>query len=198
VQNTLAISFVDADYVNRPSKEWYWRVGTQYAYQSSTGSNQLTGSDFSTWNWGAYGEAGWSYLKGYAAYSTTGDGANIRTPYSKGPLYITQRIKDFTRAGEQAWLIGGTIDFSTFGLAGLSFDINAAIDSNAGTNPATGASNPKWSEYDYDLIYRFGKETWFDGMRVRLRYASWDQDNGVTTTRTNDFRVDLNWSYPFK
>jgi len=198
VQNTLAISFVDADYVNRPSKEWYWRVGTQYAYQSSTGSNQLTGIDFSTWNWGAYGEAGWSYLKGYAAYSTTGDGANIRTPYSKGPLYITQRIKDFTRAGEQAWLIGGTIDFSTFGLAGLSFDINAAIDSNAGTNPATGASNPKWSEYDYDLIYRFGKETWFDGMRVRLRYASWDQDNGVTTTRTNDFRVDLNWSYPFK
>ena len=197
VQDTLTMTFVDADYVNRPSKEWYWRLGTQYAHQGSTGADLLTGSSFSTWNWGAYAETGWKFLKGYGAYSTTGDGANIRTPYSKGPLYITQRIKDFTRAGEDAWLIGGTIDLGAVGLTGLSFDINASLDSTAGTNPSTGLANPKWREYDYDLIYRFGKDTWFDGMRVRLRYATLNEDYGTHTDKTTDFRVDLNWAVPF-
>jgi len=198
VLDTLAISFVDADYVHRPSREWYWRVGTQYAYQSSAGRSQLTGGDFSTSNWGAYGETGWTFLKGYAAYSTTGDGANIRTPYSKGPLYITQRMKDFTRAGEQAWLIGGTIDLGVLGLEGLSFDVNAAIDGDAGINPGTGAANPTWKEYDYDLVYRFAKDTLFDGMRMRLRYATLSENYGTYTSRTTDFRIDLNWSLAFK
>jgi hypothetical protein len=35
-------------------------------------------------------------------------------------------------------------------------------------------------------------------MRVRLRYATLNEDYGTYTTMTTDFRVDLNWTIAFK
>jgi hypothetical protein len=132
----------------------------------------------------------------YGSLGSTGTGQQIRTPYSFGPFYITQRIKAFNRAGEDAALIGSTFNLAPLGLKGFSIDLNAA-DGRHATNAATGAALPKWREYDADFIYRFPKESVVPDMRLRFRWATLREDFGSRMDRTDDLRFDLNWAVSF-
>jgi hypothetical protein len=196
VEDTLRIAYADFDWVRRISKESYWRVAAQYSDQRSEGANLLTGSSFKGWNAGLYGEYGWTWLRLYAAASSTGTGQAMRSPYSFGPFYIGQRIKTFNRAGEDALLAGTTFDLASFGLPGFSIDLNVA-DGRHAITAGTGASLPKWREYDTDFIYLFPKESIVPNMRVRFRYASVREDFGTRVDRTDDIRLDLNWAVNF-
>ena len=196
VADTLRISYADVDWVNRISKDSYYRLAAQYTDQRSEGANLLTGRYFKTWNGAAYGEYGWNWLTLYASIGSTGTGEQIRTPYSYGPFYISQRIKAFSRAGEDAVMIGSTFKLAPLGLTGFSVDLNAA-DGRHAINAATGAALPKWREYDTDFIYAFPKESAVPNMRLRLRWATLREDFGSRTDRTDDLRFDLNWAVNF-
>lgn len=196
VADTIRIAYTDVDWVNRISKESYWRVAAQYTDQRSEGANLLTGSSFKTWNGAVYGEYGWNWLTLYGSAGTTGKGAAIRNPYSYGPFYISQRIKAFSRAGEDALLFGSTFNLAPLGLNGFSIDLNVA-DGRHAIADGTGASLPKWREYNTDFIYRFPKESIVPNMRVRLRWATVREDFGTRVDRTDDLRIDLNWAVPF-
>jgi hypothetical protein len=196
VDDTIRIAYTDVDWVNRISKESYWRLAAQYTDQRSDGANRLTGSSFKTWNTGLYGEYGWRWLTLYGAAGWTGEGAAIRNPYSYGPFYISQRIKVFSRAGEDALMLGSSFNLAPLGLTGFSFDFNVADGRNAIT-AGTGASLPKWREYDFDFIYRFPKDSVVPGMRLRARWGTVREDFGTRTDRTDDLRLDLNWAVPF-
>ncbi|MFY9314834.1 MAG: OprD family outer membrane porin [Burkholderiales bacterium] len=126
VEDTIRIAYADFDWVSRISRESYWRVAAQYSDQRSEGANLLTGSAFKGWNAGLYGEYGWTWLRLYAAASSTGTGQAMRSPYSFSPFYIGRRIKTFNRAGEDALLAGATFDLAGFGLPGFSIDLNVA------------------------------------------------------------------------
>ena len=196
VEDTIRIAYADFDWVNRVSKESYWRVATQYSDQRSEGANRLTGSAFKGWNAGLYGEYGWTWLRLYGAVSSTGTGQAMRSPYSFGPFYIGQRIKTFNRAGEDALMAGTTFDLAGFGLPGFSIDLNVA-DGRHAIDAATRAALPKWREYDTDFIYLFPKESVVPNMRVRLRYGTVREDFGTRVDRTDDLRFDLNWAVNF-
>lgn len=197
VADTLRIAYADVDWVNRISKDSYYRFAAQYTDQRSEGANLLTGRYFRTWNGGAYAEYGWNWLTLYASYGATGDGQQIRTPYSFGPFYISQRIKAFNRAGEDAAMLGSTFNLAPLGLNGFSIDLNVAADTQHPSNTPTGAFQPKWREYDTDFIYKFPKESVVPNMRLRLRWASLREDFGSRTDRTDDLRFDLNWAVNF-
>ena len=197
VADTLRIAYTDVDWVNRISKDSYYRFASQYTDQRSDGANLLTGSYFRTWNGAVYGEYGWNWLTLYASYGATGNGQQIRTPYSFGPFYISQRIKNFNRAGEDAAMLGSTFSLAPLGLNGLSFDMNISADTSHPPNTPTGAFQPKWREYDTDLVYRFPKDFVMPNMRVRLRWATVGEDYGTRIDRSNDLRLDLNWAVTF-
>jgi hypothetical protein len=196
VKDTFRTAYTDFDWVNRMSKETYWRVAAQYSDQRSDGANLLTGSAFKTWNAGLYGEYGWNWLKVYGSAGSTGAGQQMRTPYSFGPYYISQRVKTFNRAGEDALMLGTTFDLARAGLPGFSIDLNAA-DGRHAITAATGAALPKWREYDTDFIYRFAKESPLSGARIRLRWATVREDYGNRVDRTDDARLDFNWAISF-
>ena len=196
VADTLRIAYADVDWVNRVSKESYWRLAAQYSDQRSTGANLLTGTDFRTWNGAAYGEYGWRWLTLYGAAGQTGEGAAIRNPYSFGPFYITQRIKAFSRAGEDALMLGLTFNLAPLGLQGFSVDLSVA-DGRRAIDAATRAALPKWREYDTDFVYHFAKESAVPNMRLRLRWATLREDFGARVDRTDDLRLDMNWAIDF-
>lgn len=196
VEDTLSIAYGDVDWVNRLSKDSYYRLAAQFSDQRSTGNNLLIGRDFRTWQAAIYGEYGWQWLTLYGAFGSTGDGQQMRTPYSFGPFYISQRIKTFNRAGEDAALLGSTFNLAGLGFTGFSVDVNFsdgrhAIDAN------TGAALPRWREFDTDFVYRFARDSAVPGMRLRLRWATVREDFGTRVDRTDDFRLDLNWSVAF-
>jgi hypothetical protein len=197
VEDTIRIGYVDVDWVARSSKTSYYRVAAQYSDQRSDGANLLLGRSFRTWNAGLYGELGWNWLKVYGALGRTGDGEQIRTPYSFGPFYISQRIKTYSRAGEDAALLGATFDLAGAGLPGFTFDLNVSDGRNA-IDPVTRAGLPTWREVDTDFIYRFARDSAVPGMRIRFRWGRVYEDFGSRTDRTSDTRLDLNWAVPFK
>jgi len=196
VQDTLNIAYTDVDWVNRISKDSYYRLGAQVSDQRSTGANLLTGREFRSWNAAAYGEYGWQWLTLYGALGSTGDGQQMRTPYSFGPFYISQRIKVFSRAGEDATMLGSTFNLAPLGLTGFSIDLNVA-DGRHAIDANTGAPLPKWREFDSDFVYRFPKDSPVPNMRLRLRWATVREDFGTRVDRTDDLRLDLNWSVAF-
>jgi hypothetical protein len=200
VEDTIRIAYVDADWVTRTSKDSYYRVAAQYTDQRSDGANLLLGRSFKTWNAGLYGEYGWNWFKAYGALGSTGEGEQIRNLYSFGPFYISQRIKVFSRAGEDAALLGTTFDLAAAGFPpGFSFDVNVANDLGRNAiDPVTLAALPKWREYDTDFIYRFATDSAVPGMRLRLRWGRVYEDFGTRVDRTNDLRFDVNWTLSFK
>lgn len=196
VADTIRIGYVDADWVGRRSENVYYRLAAQYSDQRSDGANLLLGRTFSTWNAGLYGEFGWHWLKVYGALGRTGEGEQIRNLYSFGPFYISQRYKVFSRAGEDAALLGSTFDLARAGLPGFSIDLNLA-DGRHAIDPVTRAAQPKWREVDTDLIYSFAKESAVPGMRLRLRWARLYEDFGTRTDKSTDTRLDLNYTVSF-
>lgn len=193
--DVLDIAFLDLDFVHRLSKDEYLRFGTQYTRQASAGGSALTGSSFSTWNWEAYGEYGWRWLTLYGAYSTIGEGQQIRTPFSSGPIYTQMLTRAFTRAGEDTWLLGIAVSLGQVA-PGLSAWFDVADGRNA-VNPATGAALGDEREYDLGVVWTYrSKGSVFDGSRIRGR-AGWVFDDAPGTQRGTDYRVDVNWPISF-
>ncbi len=194
--DVLGIVFLDLDYVHRLEDKSYWRLGTQYTKQDSAGGSALTGNSFSTWNWQAYGEYGWQWLKLYGAYSTVADGQQIRTPFSSGPIYTQMVTRSFTRAGEDTWLLGVSISLDQVA-RGLTLWFDMADGRNS-INAGTGSALPDEREYDIGAIWTYReKGSVFDGSRIRAR-AAWvydDADSG--DKRGTDYRLDVNWPISF-
>ena len=99
-------------------------------------------------------------------------------------------IKDFNRAGEDAWLLGLSSDFRYFGDTGFSGFINYAW----GDTPDNGSdASPDQSEFDLTLDYKprtgVAKGLWF-----RLRAAFVDQD-GADGKDLRDIRLIANYDF---
>jgi hypothetical protein len=191
VNDVLSIGFLDLDYVGRLSKRGYWRLATQYTSQTSAGGTALTGSRFSTWNWEAYGEFGWQWLTVYGAYSMIGQGQQIRTPFSSGPIYTQMITRSFTQAGEDTVLLGVAVKLDALA-PGLSLWFDVANGRNA-VNPSSGAALPNEREYDIGFVWTYrDKGSVFDGLRTRLRNG-WVYDYAPSGTRSGtDLRLDIN------
>ena len=223
VQNLLNMGYVDGDWVFRFGERRYFRLGAQWMYQSSSGDSLTTGVNgqrgynFSTNYGGLYLEARpTDWFIPYGSLGLNSDGGAIQSPYSIGPSYQVQRIGENSKANERTWIFGTIIDFSSWGLTGLSFDVNYGQRSKRqidADNP-NGGGQPlaDWNELATDLVYLFPKGTWFQNLRARARYAKvWQEGqqwvgynqagqnvySDVDTTQ-QDVRFDLQFVVPFK
>ena len=189
--NVIRIGYLDTDYVMRLADKSYLRLAAQYTDQRSDGANALTGQSFSTKNAQAYVEWGNEWLAVYGTYSRTGSGADLRVPFSSGPIYTQQLTRSFVRAHETAWQLGIGADFGTWasGLSGY-FDVTSGTDA---INPTTGAKLADEIEYDLGVVYTLKqKGSFFDNLRARFRYGWVTDQTSVGDKKSTDLRIDVN------
>ncbi len=196
VPNVISSTYADTAWLTPLSADYKLRLGAQAMYQTSVGANLLAGADFSTWSGGLKADliAGPATLS--TVYQQTGTGANYQTPYSGWAGYTFMIVKSFNLAGQKAWLIGGTYDFGGLGAPGFVLNANIVYGWDA-IDPATGADQPNWTEYDLTLDYRFSAKTWPAWVQpfwIRGRAANVDMRSDGDI---QDYRIIVNYEWKF-
>jgi hypothetical protein len=163
------------------------RVAGQVIDQRSVG-DQLAG-DFSTNAYGVQGAVSYKGLVFDAAFTTTSEGGVTQSPYGGHPGYLSSMIQDFNRAGENAWGVGLSYDFS-FLLDGLSAFTRYA----RGYVPHSGknAAADQW-ELDVTVDYRLERGA-LKGLWLRVR-GGWLDQTGPLQRDRKDFRIILNYDF---
>ena len=195
VPDVLNSSYLDASWLTRLSGLYQLRLGAQVMNQSSTGSNALTGSSFSTGVAGVKGDLIAGPATATLAYTQARSSAAYRTPYGSWVGYTSMIVNDFNQAGQKALLVSGTYDFAANGVPGLAMNAGVLFSRDA-VNAATGAALPNQNEYDLTLDYRFTAlhwPKWAKPLWLRARAALVTSSAG----NTNDYRVILNYPFDF-
>jgi hypothetical protein len=166
----------------------------QFSDQRSTGDDLLKGYSFDANQVGlksdiSYGGAILTF--GYT--KVTSRQADMQNPWSGYPGYTSVQVQDFNRAGEDAFMVKASYDFTSLGLEGVTAYALFVHGWNR-VNPTTKASVPNENEFDADIQWRpqwkFLKGLWFRG-----RYANVHQYQGPEDT-INDFRIIVNYDIP--
>lgn len=168
------------------TKELGFRISGQYIDQRSVGE-ELAG-DFSTYALGAQAATSYRGALLTLACTTTDEGGETRNPFGGHPSPISLMIKDFNRAGEDAWLVGLSYDFGRIGLDGLSCFGRYAH----GNTPDSGAvASLDQEELDLTVDYRF-KKGLLKGFWLRARGAHLDQ-KGPNGQDASNVRLIFNY-----
>lgn len=164
------------------------KFGAQFSNQKSVGDNLLTGSAFSTRQWGIKGDLDLGAPLLTVAYTGTNTGANMISPWSAHPGYTSVQVKDFDRAGERAVMFRAEYDFAGHGAAGLS--------AYALLVHGSGVKAPDYNNNEVDFNVEWApREGALRGTSIRLRYANVRQRGGGDP-HINDFRLILNYDFP--
>ena len=184
--DTFNTVYTEANFKHQLTDQVAMKLSGQYTYQGSVGV-QLLG-DFSTSVFG--GQAAFSYCGAILslAFSITGNGANISSPFGGYPGYLSLMIKDFDRAGEKAWLVGLSYDFGRIGLKGLGGFVNYA---QGYTPDLPSGPTPDEQEIDVTLDYRIGSGM-FKELSLRARYGYMNQW-GPGAQNAQEVRVTVNF-----
>jgi hypothetical protein len=165
-----------------------FQFSAQFTRQNAVG-DQL-GGDFDTRSWGAKLATSHAGLVLSLAHTSTANNAGIQSNWGGKPSFLSLMIKDFDRAGEDAWLVGLSSDFRYFGDNAFSGFINYARGDTAdrGRN-----ASPDQSELDLTLDYKPGAGM-LKGLWFRLRGAFVDQD-GSAAKDLRDIRLIANYDF---
>jgi len=192
--NLYAWEFMNTFYTEgnaawRISEDLSVGVGAQFTDQRSVGDE--LGGDFDTGVYGAKVSTTYQGATLSLAFSSTDKGSRIRSPFGGYPGYLSLMVKDFNRAGEDAWLVGLAYDFAELGLEGVSAYMNYA----EGYTPNSHSSGaPDQRELDLTLDIRPITPA-LDDLWLRLRHARVDQQ-GRFADDVRDWRVILNYQIP--
>jgi hypothetical protein len=164
------------------------RIDGQFSNQRSAGDDLLTGKEFSNHQWGIKGDLDLGAPMFTVGYTATGNGANMRNPWSAYPGYTDAQVETFNRARENAVLVRAEYDFVGLGARGLS--------AYALLIRGSGVKAPSFNENEMDLNLQWAPpEGALRGTSIRLRYANVKQRGGGDPN-INDFRVILNYDFP--
>ena len=167
-------------------------LGAQYIHQKSVGAAQI--GDFSTWGAGLQATIARGPFGGQLYYTQTGKGFDTQNPYGDHPSYLNLMQVPFNTAGEQAWGIGGTLDFASIGAPGLTTGIVYA-SGRSRVNATTGAALPDREETNVRAEYAFAKGTVLEGLVATLRYSWLHQDGSPQTAP--QLRAYINYDVRF-
>jgi hypothetical protein len=168
----------------------------QFTDQRSVGDDLLTGSSFKTNQVGVKSDISYGGAILTLGYTHTSRGADMQSPWSGYPGYTSVQVQDFNRAGEDAFMVKGSYDFTRLGLKGVTA-YTLWVHGWGRVDPSTKASVPNENEFDADAQWRpewkFLKGLWF-----RVRYANVHQYEGPHSSNNaiNDFRVIVNYDVP--
>ena len=126
------------------------------------------------------------------AFSITGSGNTIQTPWGTYPGYLAMIDQNFNQANQKAYLIGAAYDFSRVLAQGLRANFNLAWGWDA-IDPKTRAKAPNQAEYDTTVDYRpeFREPFFLRGLWFRVRADILDQQDAPKLGY--QFRIILNW-----
>ena len=196
--DTFNTFYTEAEYLWALGKDWKLRIGVQFTDQRAVGDALLAPADGKYWVTQAGGgrvQAIWGDLTLVGAFSITGAGNKVQTPWGVYPGYLSMIDQDFDRARENAILIGAAYDFKAL-VQGLSGNANFVWGQDA-INPSTGAKAPNQAEYDFTVDYRPPFDVHgplygiWHGIWFRARAAILDQQNAKTLGY--QFRIIINW-----
>lgn len=186
-EDIINIFYADATVQLAGTSGYKLTLGGQYSDQRSTGSNLLTGDSFSTRQWGLKADLGIAAATLTLAYTATANGADMRSPWGGYPGYTSVQVEDFDRAGEDAWMLKATYDFSRHGAEGLTAYALAVLGDNV--------SAPYRNQNEYDFNLQWTPTSGFlKGASFRLRYAHVDQ-RGSGDEALNDFRLIATYDF---
>lgn len=188
----INIFYTEAKIVLRLTQELGLLFSAQYTDQRSVGSDLLTGSGFSTHQFGIKGEMSYRRAILSLGYTIAGKGADLQSPWGSYPGYTHVQVQEFNRAGENAFLTKLSYDFSSLGLTGVSTYALWVHGWNR-VDPATKASVKQEDEYDFDLQWRPQMKV-LKGFWFRTRYGYVDQRDGGPSQ--SDFRIIVNYDIP--
>ena len=163
----------------------------QYTNQRSVGE-ALIGT-FATRQYGLKGALSWGGIGASVGYTSVGIDSGIQSPYGSYPGYASIMIKDFDRAGENAWVFGLSADLSGVGAKGLSGFVSFA---NGDTPNSGSAASPDQDEFDITLDYR-PKQGLLKGLWLRAR-AGWLDQSGAGAQDQAEYQFVMNYEVPLK
>jgi hypothetical protein len=192
--NTFNTFYAEGEYLYPIGTDWKLRFGAQFTDQRAVG-DALVPTDRHYWNTqqgGARVQALYGPLVLTSAFSVTGAGNTIQTPWGSFPGYLSMIDQDFNRANEKAITIGAGLDVSNLLTKGLSANTNLTWGWDA-INPSTRKRAPDQAEYDFTVDYRppFKYPAFLQGLWFRARAAILDQQDGKSLGY--QFRLILNW-----
>jgi hypothetical protein len=158
------------------------RLVAQYSNQRSTGNNLLTGHSFSTDQFGVKADLVLGDALLTAAYTDTGSGADMRSPWGAYPGFTSVQIENFNRAGENAGMLRAAYSLrSVRGLSAYGLYVH-------GWRPDSPTQYPQ-DEYDLNVQWdaTSGK---LKGLTLRARYGHAGRDS-PGSPRQNDLRLIL-------
>jgi hypothetical protein len=188
-QDTINIAYAEGKYAIGLPYDVTALVALQYADQRSTGANLLIGAPFSTGQFGARLQLGYGTAILTGAYSVVDASYQMQSPWSSNPFYTDAQILGYQRAGENAFQVGASYDFTPVGLTGVA----AAVQFFTGWTSAIASGAPLVeNEWNFALEWR---PDWkpLSGLWLQARYgtAQTFQSNKITTT--DEVRLVLNY-----
>lgn len=173
----------------RPLRSLGLQASAQFTRQRSVGEE--LGGDIDTHTWGARLAASYDGVVLSLAHTVTDDNDGIQSPWGGKPSYLSLMIRDFDRAGEEAWLLGLSSDFRWFGDNAFSGFLNVA----RGHTPDNGGiATPDEAELDLTLDYKPATGL-LKGLWIRLRGAFVNED-GSSGVDLRDVRLIINYAFP--
>jgi hypothetical protein len=193
--NTFNTLYAAIDYRRPLSEDWTLRLGAQITDQRAVGdalAAKAAARYWATQAGGARIQLIFRDLTLTGAFSITGAGNTIQTPWGDYPGYLSLMDQDFDRANEKAWLVGAAYDFSSLATQGLSAHLNFAWGNHA-INPVNRANAPNQAEYDLTVDYRppWLLPTFLRGVWFRARADILDQEHAPKTGY--QVRLIINW-----
>lgn len=190
--NTL---YGEVDYLHPLNDDWKLRVSAQFTDQRAVNNARVQTARERYWATqvgGVRTQVIYRELTVSGAFSITGSGNTIQSPWGSYPGYLSLIDQDFNRANEKAVLGGLAYDFSKVLAQGLSAYTNVAHGFHA-IDPRTRNEAANQTEYDVTVDYRppWLQPAFLKGLWFRARAAVLDQERARTTGY--QFRLILNW-----
>ena len=187
--NVMNILYAEGNHIINSGKRIPIKLAAQFTNQHSIGDENI--GNFNANTGGIKASISYRGFLLNVAGTITSKDSNIRSPYGGRPGYLSLMLRDFDRAGENAWLVGLTYDFSSIGINGLTVFSNYA----EGYTPDSGnAASPDQTEFNITFDYQ-PKISFLEQFKLRYRYAQLDQDGTGAIDRTEN-QIILNWEIP--
>jgi hypothetical protein len=159
----INIAYLEAKDAFALSDHLRLQVAAQYSDEHSVGEDLLMSHPFSANQLGFKAELAFSSALLTAAYTRTGNGTTIQSPWSANPGYTTVQVENFDRAGEEAWMLRAAYTFR------MVKNLSAYALYVHGSQPDAHNQYAQ-DEYDFNLQWKAssGKAK---GLALRARYA---------------------------
>jgi hypothetical protein len=182
----INIAYGEAKYVLPVSKDFGVLFAAQFTDQRSVGADLLKGFPFATNQFGAKTEMSYRNALLTLAYTKNATGADLQNPWSGYPGYTSVMIQSFKGAGENAFMVKGSYDFSRLGAQGLTV-YGLYVHGWGRVSP------PNMNEVNADVQYR-PEWSFLKGLWLRARYAFVQQYQGARNTG-QEIRLIANYDF---